>query len=243
MKERPILFSAEMVRAILEQRKSQTRRVVKASNSTVDGHNRISWVWGELNFKEAEARSKSTLMVALVGPAAPTDVHLRVPRHDWQSTHRVRCDFEVGDRLWVREAWYYDIPPHKLPSKKPADFDPDSLYFRADGECCAQIPECQCAEVGKPKWKSSIHLPRWASRITLEVTGVRVQRLQEISTADALAEGMLPTWYGESSPGVKCDSECNQFENLWERINGEGSWEANPWVWVVEFKRVWNVEK
>jgi hypothetical protein len=121
----------------------------------------------------------------------------------------IRCPYgQPGDRLWVREAW------------APKAIDPEctTIAYRAtDDEC-------------NGPWKPSIHMPRWASRILLEVTEVRVQRPQEISHEDAEQEG------------VKCDMSAlgfrDHFAALWDRINGCGSWDANPWVWVVSFKRI-----
>lgn len=198
MKERPIMFSAPMVRAIREGRKTQTRRIVR----------------------EPQPR--------LIDPCHKYNPHKFTFWHDdhYPNGSGVFCPYGVpGDRLWVREAWYYDVPPHKLPSKKPKDFDADSLYFRADGKCCQQIPECSCAEVGKPKWKPSIHLPRWASRLTLEITDVRVQRVRDIDMNDVEAEG------------VSHDTD-GAFQAAWASINGPDSWDANPWVWAITFALV-----
>jgi hypothetical protein len=115
---------------------------------------------------------------------------------------------KLGDRLWVRETW-------------APDFEPYEFIYRADDEARAS------SQGGR--WYPSIHMPRWASRITLEVESVRVERLQEISEEDAKAEGV--EWYPRSG------SYKRLFTALWESINGPGSWEANPWVWVVTFKR------
>jgi len=89
--------------------------------------------------------------------------------------------WQVGTVCWVRETFYNDLPEKK---------ELEHIYYRADGECCDVIPECQCADVGKPKWIPSIHMPRWASRITLRIISVRVEQLQKISEGDALAEGI-----------------------------------------------------
>ena len=142
-----------------------------------------------------------------------------------------KCPYgTIGDRLWVREAFAcrFGIIPDRYIEK---------YFYRADGE-----------HEGKLKWKPSIHMPRSASRITLEITKIRVERLNEISEDDAKNEGVL--YYGDESGdyknyeyddkegddwGVKTAKE--SFQTLWESINGKGSWEANPWVWVIEFKR------
>jgi hypothetical protein len=125
-----------------------------------------------------------------------------------------------GDRLWVREA-FRDARSHAA----------GRVLYRADGDVA-------CG------WKPSIHMPRSASRITLEVTGVRVERLQAISEADALAEGVSFVADGcarfgvDGLPGSWCDCAVTAYAALWESINGAGSWDANPWVWVIEFKRL-----
>lgn len=198
MKERPILFSAPMVRALLAGAKTQTRRVAKLTHAAhvkePRGHRR--WHPGD--------------------PDA------------WQA-----CPYGVpGDRLWVREAWAQN--ENQL-SETRMD---RSIVYRADGEARA-------LDNGHEKaWRPSIHMPRWASRITLEITDVRVQRLQEISDEDALAEGLR----SDGSLGAQCsvelpghrthhDSPKECFRLLWESIHGPGSWEQNPWVWAITFKR------
>lgn len=195
MKERPILFSGEMVRAILDGRKTQTRRIVKDSETD----SRIYW---------------NPIVVNEYG--------------GWVNEHGSPrpCRYgQPGDRLWVRETWSQD-------GRGGTDAEGrDAVYYRAD------FPH---PDVWEGFWKPSIHMPRWASRITLEVTSVRVTRLQEISDKDARAEG-CPGWYHESypdqgEPDAKRPTE--EFAELWESINGAGSWDLNPWVWVIEFKRI-----
>lgn len=184
MKERPILFSAPMVRAILAGTKTQTRRAVKhpalATLSFVVDCGE-GW-WG-----------------------------------DEEGAVQVCCPYgQPGDRLWARETFYYD--------QEDAE-----LLYRADGEF-----DSEQVDSGY-KWQSSIHMPRWASRITLEITGVRVERLQDISEGDAKAEGVIrPRPLVDDDPCTHIDA----FGDLWESINGPGSWDKNPWVWVVEFRRV-----
>jgi len=187
-KERGMLFNDEMVRAILEGRKTQTRRVIKG----VDGKN---WLKGASNHV----------------------VHA--------ADH---CPYgQPGDRLWVREA--HAIVPRTAYAQsvgvdqilKPDD-DHDAAIFRAGWERSKPGP-----------WRPSIHMPRWASRITLDITDVRVERLQDISTADAKAEGG-PT-HGHSGAEI---SHRRGFRHLWSQINGPDSWDANPWVWVIEFRRI-----
>lgn len=185
MKERPIIFSAPMVRAILSGAKTQTRRVGKVRcHSICENDDGKLWPWSE-------------------------DVELA--EDFWHP-----CPFgEPRDKLWVRETW--GALPHML-----GGFQRESLRYRADGE--------YQNEHGTWRWRPSIHMPRWASRITLEITDVRVERLQEISEADAVAEGCKPIRPGRSA--------VEKFRLVWERIHGGGSWEKNPWVWVIEFKKL-----
>ena len=182
MKERPILFSAPMVRALLAGTKTQTRRAVKPQPVYSDvAATFASWAF----------HRKGGGM--WLWPNAREDVHAMCPYG------------QSGDRLWVRETFHAE-------SKS-------TVHYRADG-----------FEYGPAGgWKPSIFMPRWASRITLEVVGVRVERLQEISAADAWAEGV------PHSPDV---DPLHEYRAIWTAINGAGNWDANPWVWCVTFKRV-----
>lgn len=207
MTERPILFSAPMVRAILAGTKTQTRRVLKGVQP-----------WGVRDGKPEWA----------IADSAPT------------------CPYgKPGDRLWVRETWYCDdYRVQRGPYLKPADMELDearsdgTLIYRAS---CGDRPY----EAEQPVWRPAIHMPRWASRLTLEITGVRAERLQAISQEDARAEGVHRNVDGLWSGGAwkhiaqpnRYSDPCNAFCDLWASINGGESWDANPWVWVVEFKR------
>lgn len=200
-KERPILFSAPMVRAILEGRKTQTRRMVKHVTSTTLG-DCIDDVDGLLS-------------------------RLDIAPSNWEV-----CPFgTLGDQLYVRETWQHSNHPYG-----PADEGCD-IFYRADywddphGMDGEKSPEGKYRE-----WRPSIHMPRWASRILLEITGVRVERLQDISDADARAEGVSPDMDIRWQSGD--DTPRGMFGELWESINGPGSWDSNPWVWVIEFKVV-----
>jgi hypothetical protein len=162
-------------------------------------------------------------------------VHVRsaaMPEPEWRSVHTLCPYGQPGDRLWVREAWAWSgdgaIPAFDRVRK-------GEVWFRAD-------PERTSPGI---RWRPSIHMPRWASRITLEVTAIRVERLQDISEADALAEGINPKWEPGCSGrlmdafgGFSFRPAASAYAELWEQINGPGAWDANPWVWVVEFKRV-----
>ena len=220
VKYRPILFKGEMVRSLLSGTKTQTRRVLKQAtgpslsvgmDDDEPGVAALSWLWGD-------------------GPGH--DVH--------ETIKRVRCPYgQPGDRLYLRETWQAvngndrarHIVTHPAPDRGWIEY--------------AATPR-----IDEPayKWRPSIHMPRWASRITLEVTGVRVERLQDISEADAKAEGAdcLITENCTDQSRALLDMPLmedakpyrNGYALLWESINGDGSWDANPFVWVVSFRRI-----
>lgn len=228
MKERGILFSGPLVRAILEGRKTQTRRLVKPSEHLQE-------------FPFWRIRKGVDVWIA-------EEDRDDLPRYQ----EYIKCPYgKPGDRLWVRETHYVDHADYadggKLPDV-PTDEILNSLYYRADGECCQQIPECQCDEVGKPKWRPSLLMKRWASRIDLEITAVRVERLLQINTRDAIREGMQRMgsdgeyWAGaphkvKGTPRAMITAQA-AFVDWWDHIYGEDSVKANPYVWVIEFKKL-----
>lgn len=213
MKERPILFSSEMVRAILKDQKTMTRRV----NSI-----------GEYYISDK------------------------------------KCPYGVvGDRLWVRETWYYEEHMHDSTEGTPdlpGDLYSHRLVFKAD---CPDYPVN--VGVGQHGWRPSIFMPRWASRITLEITGIRVERLQDITEEDAEKEGipneypmsdiycyhcggrgLIKTHHRETLGAMEidcpyCDTAVKRFATLWDMVNHAKpgkTWQDNPWVWVISFKVV-----
>lgn len=199
MTERPILFSAPMVRAIIGGRKTQTRRVVKPqsphgySGDMLDG---------------------SVLYV--------------VNEHgDVSDLTQIRCPYgQPGDLLWVRETWRLMCGDVRQPA----------FGHRCGRPCVEYRAACGTGMLGDMekagrRWKPSIFMPRWASRLTLRVTGVRVEKLQAISQADAVEEGV----------GGSSDEALYEYRRLWDEINGKRpgcAWADNPWVWVVSFERV-----
>lgn len=208
MKERPILFSGSMVRALLAGTKTQTRRICKPAMA----HN-LSHV------------------VEVPDPQERGQVYNGTTFGDEEGAIQFTSPYGgVRDRLWVREShwWFKDECDHETGYYPPA-LTADDVEYRADGEST------------RHGWRPSIHMPRWACRILLEITSVRVERLQDINQADAQAEGAPP-----SHPSIDQisrefgyhDFPRSWYAQLWEEINGPGSWDANPWVWVVEFKRV-----
>lgn len=191
MRERPILFSGAMVRAILSGQKTVTRRAVKSL--------------------EPGCRYQGI---------EPDGMHLFTKG---PACGKVKCPYgQPGDRLWVREAWsthacFDSVAPRNLTTR--------SIAYLADGQ------------IKTGKYRPPMFMPRWACRILLEITDVRVERLQEITEQQALTEGVA-SCAQDLDPDGNGYSPGELFSILWSSINGTDSWNANPWVWVVEFKRV-----
>lgn len=144
-----------------------------------------------------------------------------------EMTTGFRCPFgRRGDRLWVRETW-----------AQPTTLDPGPTVYRADYPACVPDGLENVPPADAVRWRPSIHMPRWACRLLLEITEVRVERLQAISAADAAAEGLTQTDVGSWLPGP-CDHPEWAFHQLWDQINGESAWESNPWVWAITFRRI-----
>lgn len=217
MKERGMIFNGEMVRAILDGRKTQTRRPVKFP---VHDKNLGCELAG--NELAGELSAGNYLNSAFGKP---------------------------GDRIWVRETFQgplFDYEQMDAYLEDSSRFEtPEFCQYAADG---GHRPEYQDADDNlRHGWRPSIHMPRWASRILLEITGVRVERLNAISEEDAEAEGIDMEALYDSQDCYDCIADHNMtgrptvtgaFKYLWESIYGEGSWQANPWVWVITFRRV-----
>lgn len=220
-KERPILFSGPMVWAILDGRKSQTRRIVKGIPRGVA---RVVEMQNDFVFATP---SKTGLSGLPNGATVEDCVNLRCPYG------------RPGDRLWVKEKFGPCAYPLGISNIADATYVcfPDGAQKFRRGEYCTWDKPVTGAYPDGWKWRPSIHMPRWASRITLEVTGVRVERMQDISEADAAAEGVDAISVADM-PRNGCFNRRTDFMQIWNIINGPDSWTANPWVWVVEFKRV-----
>lgn len=220
MKETGLIFKAPLVRAILEGRKTQTRRIAKPVRHPDLGN--------------------------VYSPGA------LVLEHEPQHVINRACPYgQPGDRIYVRETWNW-FDPQAIPAERAGQRAPFTgrqgsrqipwvTAYAADG------PLPYPGYYGKEHWRPSIHMPKWAARIWLEITGVRVEQLQEISEKDAVAEGIertedffgCPCWRDYSEPEGPDASACpddpiGSFRTLWESTGGD--WDANPWVWVVDFK-------
>ncbi|USD22121.1 hypothetical protein MJO52_03020 [Microbulbifer variabilis] len=219
MKERPILLNGDMVRAILDGRKTQTRRLINPQP-----FNGVS---------DEEA-------IKQIGGLPPRLSLHQVINQAWRSgCADIPCPLgKPDDRLWVRET-------HHLSHQKKVTYRADYPFNPFNEDECGE----DCSMVGE-KWRPSIHMPRWASRITLEITAIRIQRIQNISEEDAIAEGVLnstlqapPTktvmYHCGPWPTPICgESARDAYGALWESTYGKDSWDQNPWVWVIEFRRV-----
>lgn len=245
MKEFPLLFTAEMVRAYFAGRKTQTRRIPTPYNSTIDGPTCNLKLWETLDWTRAVPDPGPS-------PAGNPGPYWKVPS-TLGTTHRVYCRYQVGDRLWGKETialetWtreYGDVPP--IPKDRPhfhsdeydneywewphyraTDPEPELAY--ESGDTCAKC------EDGDPHahWIPSIHMPKWAGRINLEVVRIRAEWVQDIKPIDCVSEGVhTPQTLGRSEGPVAVAN----FANLWDSINAKRGydWGYNPPIWVIEF--------
>jgi hypothetical protein len=240
MRERPIPFSAPMVRALLAGTKTQTRRAVKPQPPPECS---IHYMLGNESWLPPEKR-------------APLHHHWEAwggPLFESRPPKALAGSFSVnspygqpGDRLWVREAW------------RAVDLVDDCAPRELDPGCRVWYEANAPHQPGFGRFRQGMFMPRWASRITLEVTDVRVERLQDISEADAIAEGITcenvivdthcaggvhtevhgDRYFFDGGHDEGYEEAVDAYRALWESINGEGSWDSNPWVWVVEFKQI-----
>lgn len=218
-KERPILMHARSIKGILEGRKTQTRRIVKPQpKNTTTAMGKHGWDWrGQLWGFD---------------PATRKPYVEEVLRH---------CPYgKPGDLLWVRERWAMnDVNSGWGPIQKQRPSKFGGVVYRADGDWEDQFAEL---DGDIPPWRPSIHMPRWASRLTLEITNIRVERVQDIKWQDAFDEGIVPQM---CCSGFECgcralpvNDPVPEFQALWDDTNGKGAWDRNDWVWVIDFKRI-----
>ena len=238
-KDRPILFSGAMVRAILDGRKTQTRRVVKHGGATPPDWATFAEELSQLKYDlSAWVPSGIFMWSEEQTPGQPLKPLRRWPcegdESDLPGPYAIHCPYgKPGDRLWVRETTRSRAMPNLLTG------DPTNALcgeYSVDSEPVLNPDGFDLAWWYSRRTCPAIHMPRWACRLELEVTGVRVERLNNCSEDDAEAEGIA---FLREVPDVDETLTARQlYECLWDSINGAGAWAANPWVWVVEFKRV-----
>ncbi len=230
VKSRPILFSGPMVRALLAGTKTQTRRIVKDAPEEAQllrlnesGH--LQSYVADVNGLLDNAEDAWFPVIGEHGCEVP-----------------VRCTYgRPGDRLWVKESWAYRLDHDHMNGGELYAAGVLQAWYWADGieKCC----NTGCAGAAG-RVRAARFMPRWASRITLDITTVRVERLQNISRADAMAEGIADlsvadsTMFGIVGGDLFAQHPVRAYQLLWQSINGPGSWDLNPWLWVIGFKRV-----
>ncbi len=222
MKERPILFSGPMVRAILEGRKTQTRRIIKQAVLT-----------RTMEFATAVCPAREGGWVAWFDGVGQEAAEFTKLAYDYG----FRCPYgEPGDRLWVRETWaviWTEDDPDWEEGQTVLDV-PHRVEYKADtgAKYPGEWPDDKGSDPDCPRWRPSIHMPRWASRLTLEVIDVRVQRVAEISEEDVLAEGFAGADLEQYGPYWR------PFQLLWDSLNARRGypWAVNPWVWAITFR-------
>lgn len=230
MRERPILFSAPMVRALLDGSKTQTRRVIKG-----------------LTADTASAMDANPDMAVALNDDGYGGMY-QAGRGTVFSIPLPRCPYGVpGDRLWVRETWQFsDWTYDGEPYVRYAADNAVRGFFGGDAPDDERLVETWATlsrsenysidnKAADRKWRPSIFMPRWACRLTLKITDVRVERLHDIREPDAIAEGITRGKNGWYQP-MSCSNARWAYSELWNQINGLGAWDANPWVWVVSFR-------
>ncbi|WP_145570463.1 hypothetical protein [Yersinia bercovieri] len=227
-KERPILFNTEMVNAILSGRKTQTRRIMKVQPQVT-----------EQRLRELDAWQDGFSISQQVNAAFQSGfIDVKYPQG------------QPGDQLWVRETWQGPLVPYNEAYEMFQNPEPyqkvENCVYRADGGPCPEFTDAD--DDLRQGWRPSIHMPRWASRISLLITGIRVERLNDVCEESAKAEGAQQYDISRlttdeinllDAPLKNPDTPyTNGFALLWESCYGSGSWAANPWVWVIDFEKI-----
>lgn len=252
MNTKPILFSEPMVRALLEGRKTQTRRPVKPSNSWFDG-NRWEKAYGDAG----EFDWPNAWIDPGPSPAGNPGPYLKVARTSSATVHRIYPQWQPLDLLWVRETWCGKANPESGVVEWNEDENTYPVHYQADGEDVVAVDGDGFTQFRKDgssasPWSPSIHMPRWASRLTLRITDVRVQRVQDISREDVIWEGVEPPrcpkcGYTRGDCHLHMDHhlcgletpthEASAFASLWDSLHKDReAWAANPWVWALTFE-------
>lgn len=233
MKERGMIFNGEMTRAILDGRKTQTRREVKLNLDIACLATTYDWATSLAanhyqGLTEEQIQQKAESLRGVIHP---------VILGNGQMVSIICPHGKPGDRIWVRET-FCPVDDTQYGGEKWVDYRATPKFEESHPAGWDSAPN----DAEALKWRPSIHMPRWASRILLEITDVRVERLNAISQEDAQAEGMeLTGWrptYSDPDSGGEVMTPYDNFAELWSSIYGDESWKANPWVWVISFKRV-----
>lgn len=252
MKEHPILFSTPMVRANLQEIKTITRRVVTKYNSSFSG---TFGGWPSLDFSNAYVDGNRNSIDAIE--------YLHVPNPEWGTTHRIFPKYNPKDILWVRETFANGYNGCLDPNigKEEKDFTLRYWLFKdgsqkySDGSYFPDTKQGNEPSFGNVKWKPSIFMPREACRLRLEIQSIGVERLQDITEEDAIKEGIEPDplgpdsidggvqypglrFYNYAKVGYRYVRPLESFQSLWVMVNGRESWDANPWVWRIEYKKL-----
>ena len=230
--DRPLLMNAAMVRAVLSGQKTQTRRPIKDGPEWRDGGR---WTW---TASSTDRKAEACFNYSYPDPNGNT----YADRGPEKTVFSKRCPMGLaGDRLWVRETWdwrdWQSCQDGKI-----------RIAYAADGEQVDRIapPDWNPTIYNAERWRPSIHMPRWACRLVLPLVKVRIERVQDITEEDAKAEGVepvlmrgigsYPEWMRPTMREVGGHQKA--FELLWKQIYGDASWDANPWVWVAEWKDI-----
>ena len=217
MKERPIQFSEQRVRALLIGQQTQTRRIMKTQ----------AFGPGQDHHEGVHAFDVSANQLHGYKMKSMTDISYQCPYG------------KPGDILWVRETWRGPIVPEAL----MADFERDPLLFKTPEFCQYRADSAELGhhpEAEQFGWQTAIHMPRWASRINLEITAVRAEQIQDISEDDIMAEGVQTDTHFLNNfftMNMNSESPKEAYRKAWQKQYGATSWEVNPWVWVIEFQR------
>ncbi|HBT0025522.1 TPA: hypothetical protein MA023_001128 [Klebsiella pneumoniae] len=233
MKERGMIFNSEMVRALLDGRKTQTRREVNLNLDIACLATTYDWATSLAAnhyqaLTEEQIQQKAESLRGVIHPVILGNGQMV----------SIICPYgKPGDRIWVRET-FCPVDDIQYGGEKWVDYRATPKFEASHPAGWDSAPN----DAEALKWRPSIHMPRWASRILLEITDVRVERLNAISQEDAQAEGMeLTGWrptYSDPDSGGEVMTPYDNFAELWSSIYGAENWQANPWVWVIEFKRV-----
>lgn len=242
-KERPILFSTAMVQAIIRGEKTQTRRIVKESfNGCLTNGGPHPCPNDPIIFHPGEQITSEENPDVITVDTKTVEAHF----HCSTLNSVAKCPYgKIGDMLWVRETW---TKYHPVDENGYTNFNEHDYFYLADGPTTVVKVDADGFELEdqRDKWKPSIHMPKEAARLFLQIVDIRIESLHDINYYDAIKEGVKieendgsKSWYRNYLEDVGAlPSPQESFMTLWKSINGTDSWECNPWVWVIEFKKI-----